>query len=207
MSKEIKDEGYQAPVVEELVPEPKPEPKPEANTPKLQVTTTKKEPTKVHLNPPKVKEVVTKEEKNILFNAFRAQLDEFFNVLGKRRSVKREKQQELQDNFIHLINNSLKLEYKDYKEITLYIIDLIKEHKDVFDAGTQFRFVHDLRKTHPEEYLDSYRTYMSFLYLIAKNWAQRHRLRELVDEAQVASKLGRRGKANTIKLFSELSRG
>ena len=204
-----KNTDYQPPKVEVVGGEKKPQVKVEVKQPQqplAEVKQAKSEETapKPVQQPP----VQVGKEDSPLFAIQKAKVNKYFDYLASRLSLKgQEAMGRAQAEFIDLVSESLKLEHDSFKEFTLFLIEKIKQDIEVFNKGTQFRFISYLGSKYPAENLEAHQTYVTFLYLVAKNWAIRHRLKEQVDHTYVIAKLDRKGKQNVTLLFNELTKG
>ena len=124
---------------------------------------------------------------------------------GAKRYKNKEEEVQEQVSFIETIGNSLKLDFPQFALVTDELLNAIRENKDVFQKGTQFRFTMGLDKTYPAQYIRTYQVYMTFLAMVAKNWVSRYKLDKLVDLAHVIHDFDRKGKENLTQYFRYLT--
>lgn len=112
---------------------------------------------------------------------------------------------EEQITFIETIGNVFKLDYEQYVVVTDYLLNAVREAKEVFTDGTAFRFTKDLDKQYPIENIRQYRDYMALLTMISNNWPRRHELHKFVDPTYAIKDLNRLGKVNVTQYINQLT--
>lgn len=195
-----KDQGYKPPKVEVVREKPKGQEdvRVKKSEESVDVKTTVK---------PKVEVKQEVKPTTALFDIQKAKVNKYFEYLGGRLLLDNHTALgKAQAEFINLVNESLKLSYEDFQTFTLYLIEKMKGDMKTFDNGTQFRFMSYLRGDFPAEVISAHESYLTFLHQIAKNWAQRYRLKEQVDHSYVTAKLDRAGKVNVTRLFNDLTK-
>lgn len=113
--------------------------------------------------------------------------------------------QEEQIAFMETIANSLKLDFEAYVVVTDHLLKAVRANQKVFSDGLVFRFMVNLEKKYPAEYIRSYQAYMELLGKIGSYWTVRFKLPKLIDLASVIANLDSKAKTNITQYFRKLS--
>jgi hypothetical protein len=113
-------------------------------------------------------------------------------------------QHEEQVTFMETVGNSTSLDYDEFKLVTDALVRAIIENKELFRSGDALRFIRGLAGKYPQDSINRYEAYITFLTKVATNWNSRHHLGSRIDIAFVIQHMKNVGKQNVTKYFNSL---
>lgn len=143
---------------------------------------------------------------NVVTDIMVARVDKHMKYLNNEVGFKSiEEAHEEQIAFMETIANSLKLDFDAYVVVTDHLLKAVRANQKVFSEGLAFRFMANLEKKYPAEYIRSYQAYMELLGKIGSYWTVRFKLAKLIDLASVIANLDPKAKTNVTQYFRKLS--